>query len=55
MKTNIAKMLVVHKKDGRSSVKTFDRPMLGFWDSKKVGAIANEIFRLMIIATIGKF
>lgn len=43
-------MLVVLKKDTSVSMKTPDQPMLGFWDSKKVGGTSNEIFPLVIIA-----
>lgn len=50
----ISEILSVHKKDTGTSINFFDRPMLGFWDSKKVGGVPNK-FPLVIIATIEKF
>lgn len=55
MKRKIAKMFVIHKKNGSTSVKIFVWPMLGFRGSEKVGGIPNEIFPLVITITIEKF
>lgn len=48
-------MMVVYHKEGNMSVKIRGYPMLGFWDSEKVGGILGEIFIFVIIATIEKF
>lgn len=41
MKRKITKMLVNHKKDGNTLVKTHGRPMLGFLYNEKVRGISN--------------
>lgn len=40
--------MVDYHKEGNTSAKIIDRPMLGFWDAKKWD------FPLVIMATIGK-
>lgn len=55
MKRNIVEMMVVHTNNGSMSTKTPYRPMLGFQDSEKVEGIPNEIFVLVITATIRHF
>lgn len=55
MKRKIAEMMVVYHKEGNTSTKIPDRPMLGFWDLENFGGIPNESFPIVIIATIGKF
>lgn len=55
MKRKIMEMIFVHKKVGSTSMKTPYRPMFGFYDSMKVGGIPNEIFPLVISATIRQF
>lgn len=55
MKRKITEMLFVHKKDGSTLVKTHDKVMLGFWNSKKVGGIPNEIFPLLITTIVEQF
>lgn len=55
MKRKISELMAVHKKDGSTSPKTLDRPMLGFRDIEKVGGVLNDIFPLVITATVGHF
>lgn len=47
--------MVVHRKEGCTSPKVPDYPMLGFWDSEKIRGIPDKIFPLIIIAIVGQF
>lgn len=43
------------RKDGSSSMKALDRPILGFYDSEKVGGTPIEKFPLVITVMIRQF
>lgn len=55
MKGKIIEMMAVYKKNTGTLVKIPDWPMLGFQDFEKVGGIPEEIFPLVIIATVRQF
>lgn len=54
MKRKIAEMMVIYKKDARTSAKILDRPMSGFLDSEKVEGIPNEDFPWLSLP-VGQF
>lgn len=45
--------MIVYKNEGGLSSNILDRPMLGFWDTEKVGGISNELFPLLIMTSKG--
>lgn len=55
MKRKIVELVIIHKKGGGISSNTLDMTLLGFRDCNTIGGSRNEIFPLVITATVVHF